>query len=104
MLAGHGVQTATHAIGDTAVGQVLSTLAQLPHGARRGHRLEHIEPLPDRLVPEFTRHGVTAFMQPMHAAEDTPRRPQRQLVAEARHRTGRSGMALPRPASCRHGG
>lgn len=70
-LARHGVQTATHAIGDAAVRHVLATMATLPAGARRGHRIEHIETLPDHLVPEFVRHDVTASMQPTHATDYT---------------------------------
>ncbi|HET6876031.1 MAG TPA: amidohydrolase [Jatrophihabitans sp.] len=70
-LAANGVQTATHAIGDAAVGHVLATMATLPAGARRGHRIEHIETLPDNLVAEFARHDVTASMQPTHATDYT---------------------------------
>ncbi|WIM98457.1 amidohydrolase [Actinoplanes oblitus] len=63
-----GVPTATHAIGDAAVRHVLDSLA----GSRRiGHRIEHLETLPDDLLPRFAELGVTASMQPTHCCEFT---------------------------------
>lgn len=67
-LSEHGVQTATHAIGDRAVEFVLDTVASLPAQHRDiTHRIEHIETIPDRLVPRFAELGVPASMQPIHA-------------------------------------
>ncbi|EPD90636.1 hypothetical protein HMPREF1486_05813 [Streptomyces sp. HPH0547] len=67
-LAGAGVPTATHAIGDAAVSYALDQLAPLgatPSGAR--HRIEHIETAPDELIRKFAASGVAASMQPSHA-------------------------------------
>ncbi|KIP51799.1 amidohydrolase [Leucobacter komagatae] len=67
-LAERGIQTATHAIGDRAVEFVLDTVASLPEHARGvTHRIEHIETIPDHLVPRFAELGVPASMQPIHA-------------------------------------
>lgn len=69
-LADHGVPTATHAIGDAAVRWALETLsaaAPLESGAR--HRIEHIETVPDDLVPLFAQHHVVASMQPTHCSD-----------------------------------
>lgn len=63
-----GVQTATHAIGDRAVEFVLDTVQSIPASVRRvTHRIEHIETIPDRLIPRFAELGVPASMQPIHA-------------------------------------
>lgn len=67
-LAERGIQTATHAIGDRAVEFVLDTVASLPEHARTvTHRIEHVETIPDDLVPRFAELGVPASMQPIHA-------------------------------------
>ena len=66
-LAGNGVPTVTHAIGDAGIRYALETLggvATPPSGVL--HRIEHIETLPADLVGEFARHGVVASMQPTH--------------------------------------
>ena len=66
-LAAHGVQTATHAIGDAGVRHVLDTLEGVDtHGVM--HRVEHIETLPASQVPRFAALGVAASMQPTHSA------------------------------------
>jgi hypothetical protein len=71
-LARLGVPTATHAIGDAAVGHVLDALATLPPGTpRRRHRIEHLETLPADLLPRFAALGVVASMQPSHATDYT---------------------------------
>lgn len=63
-----GVPTATHAIGDRTVEFVLDTVASLPaHLPRVAHRIEHVETIPDRLLPRFRELGVAASMQPIHA-------------------------------------
>lgn len=74
-LAESGVPTATHAIGDRAVEFVLDTVAALPEHARHPgvtHRIEHIETIPDRLLPRFAELGVPASMQPIHAFAQRP--------------------------------
>lgn len=65
-----GIRTTTHAIGDAGVEYVLDVIAETtqPHAAgdEPGHRVEHIETLPDRLVPRFTEVGAAVSMQPRH--------------------------------------
>ncbi|MGX2997626.1 amidohydrolase [Streptomyces sp. JNUCC 64] len=63
-----GVRTATHAIGDAAVRHVLDTVASLGPGGRGRHRIEHIETVPDDVLPRFAGLGVSASMQPPHGA------------------------------------
>ncbi|MFH9064371.1 amidohydrolase [Streptomyces coeruleorubidus] len=63
-----GVRTATHAIGDAAVRHVLDVVEGLGPGGRGAHRIEHIETVPDELLPRFARLGVAASMQPPHTA------------------------------------
>ncbi|MFD4576321.1 amidohydrolase [Streptomyces sp. NPDC058417] len=63
-----GVRTATHAIGDAAVRHVLDTVAALGPGGRHRHRIEHIETVPDDLLPRFAQTGTAASMQPPHTA------------------------------------
>ena len=65
-----GVPTATHAIGDAAVRHVLDCLAGLGRPRAR-HRIEHIETIPDDLVPRFAALDVAASMQPSHATDYT---------------------------------
>jgi predicted amidohydrolase YtcJ len=67
-LAGHGVPTATHAIGDAAVRHVLAALEAAPATAAGPHRIEHLETLPAELVPAFVRQNVVASMQPTHCS------------------------------------
>ncbi|MEU9991372.1 amidohydrolase [Streptomyces sp. NPDC048045] len=61
-----GVRTATHAIGDAAVRHVLDTVAALGPGGHGAHRIEHIETVPDDLLPRFGELGVAASLQPPH--------------------------------------
>ena len=63
-----GVRTATHAIGDAAVRHVLDVVEGLGPGGRGAHRIEHVETVPDELLPRFARLGVAASMQPPHTA------------------------------------
>lgn len=67
----HGIRTTTHAIGDAAVEFVLEVIAETkqPHvtvEGEPGHRVEHIETLPDHLVSRFNDVGAAASMQPRH--------------------------------------
>lgn len=65
-----GIRTTTHAIGDAGVEYVLDVIGETtqPHvtDGDPGHRIEHIETLPDRLVPRFTEVGAAVSMQPRH--------------------------------------
>lgn len=71
-LDGEGVRTTTHAIGDEAVAYVLEAIATAPSrvgptgAGRTGHRVEHIETIPDDLVGRFAELDVAASMQPTH--------------------------------------
>ncbi|MFS0732203.1 amidohydrolase [Microbacterium sp. 1P10UB] len=68
----HGIPTATHAIGDRGVAFVLDALEALgPQVAAGAHRIEHIETIPDDVVPRFAQLGVVASMQPVHGTHHT---------------------------------
>lgn len=58
-----GFQLATHTIGDAAA---RFTLGAYIRAGGSGHRLEHLETLPDDLVRSIPRAGVIASMQPVH--------------------------------------
>lgn len=63
----HGISTATHAIGDASVRCALDVISGLRHaGSSVVHRIEHIETVPDDLVPRFAEVGAAACMQPTH--------------------------------------
>jgi len=85
-----GMDVATHAIGDRGVRLALDAYeaAQERNGGRRGrrHRVEHIEVIHPRDIPRFGQLGVTASMQPLHAAPTTDPRfsPWTRLVGPAR--------------------
>ena len=67
-----GVPTATHAIGDRAVAFVLDTFESFESGEVKGsHRIEHIETIPDDLVPRFAELGIAASMQPVAGTHHT---------------------------------
>ncbi|MFT4010140.1 MAG: amidohydrolase family protein [Nocardioidaceae bacterium] len=63
-----GVNCAVHAIGDRGVRQVLEIFAELrqAYGPLARHRIEHIETIPDELVPAFGSDAAAASMQPLH--------------------------------------
>lgn len=70
-----GIAVAIHAIGDRAVRVSLDAIegardadAGAPHALR--HRLEHIQLVRTEDVARFAQLGVTASMQPIHAAQD----------------------------------
>ncbi|HVH24472.1 MAG TPA: amidohydrolase [Pseudonocardia sp.] len=69
-LAGLGVPTVTHSIGDRGTRYVLGALSGLPVG-RVPHRVEHVETLPAELVARFAEQGVVASMQPLHCTRFT---------------------------------
>ncbi|MDS2172703.1 amidohydrolase [Nesterenkonia sp. CL21] len=67
-----GIPTATHAIGDHGVRFTLDALeAAGVRTATATHRIEHIETIPDELVPRFADLGVAASMQPIHGTHHT---------------------------------
>lgn len=66
-----GFQVALHAIGDGAVRMALDALAHLgPDGARRRHRVEHVEVVSPRDVERFVQTGAVASMQPSQLMSD----------------------------------
>lgn len=70
-----GLQIAVHAIGDAAVRRALDGFAHAErvNGRRDSrHRIEHIELLHPDDLPRFHELGVTASMQPLHAAVSEP--------------------------------
>ncbi len=70
-----GLQVTVHAIGDGAVRRTLDgyTYAQRINGRRDlRHRIEHIEVLNLADLPRFKELGITASMQPLHAAISAP--------------------------------
>ncbi len=66
-----GIPTATHAIGDRAVRFALDVVEEVGRVPRAPHRIEHLESIPDDLVPRFARLGVVASLQPVHATRQT---------------------------------
>jgi len=85
-----GMDVATHAIGDRGVRLALDAYEAARHanGGRRGRRgrVEHIEVVHPDDIPRFGQLGVTASMQPLHAAPTTDPRfsPWTRLVGPAR--------------------
>ena len=77
--ASHGFQIATHAIGDAANAQVISTYEQLARkypGDRRW-RIEHFQIADPADIPRLAPAGIIASMQPTHQTSD-------RLMAEKR--------------------
>jgi predicted amidohydrolase YtcJ len=67
-----GIPTATHAIGDGGVRFVLQCFRALgDRVSAAAHRIEHIETIPDDLVPMFAEVGIAASMQPIHGTHHT---------------------------------
>ncbi|MFI0372214.1 amidohydrolase [Actinomadura sp. 1N219] len=64
-LAGEGIQTVTHAIGDAAVKHALDALETAGPSSVR-HRIEHIETVTRAQIDRFASLGVVASMQPGH--------------------------------------
>lgn len=66
---------AVHAIGDRGIRLTLDAYeaAQQQNGGRRGrrHRVEHIETVQPSDIPRLGQLGITASMQPLHAAPTT---------------------------------
>jgi len=74
-----GFQIATHAIGDAANAQMISTYEQLSHkyGRDRRWRIEHFQIVDPADIPRLAPAGIIASMQPTHQTSD-------RLMAEAR--------------------
>src|SRR3954468_7969575 len=74
-----GFQIATHAIGDAANAQVISTYEQLSrkYGTNRRWRIEHFQIVDPADIPRLAPAGIIASMQPTHQTSD-------RLMAEAR--------------------
>lgn len=66
-----GIPTATHAIGDRAVRTALDVIEETGHALSAPHRIEHLESIPDDLLPRFAALGVVAGLQPVHATRMT---------------------------------
>ena len=75
----NNLQVATHAIGDAANAQVLSSIEELSQtykGDRRW-RIEHAQIVDPADLPRFGQNGIIASMQPVHQTSD-------RVMAEAR--------------------
>lgn len=66
-----GIPTATHAIGDQAVRHALDVIAEIGPVDAAPHRIEHIESIPDDLLPRFAELDVVASLQPVHGTRHT---------------------------------
>ena len=65
-----GVPTATHAIGERGIREVVETLAALPDTGVQ-HRIEHIESVPKDIINQLGAAGIAASMQPTHCTHYT---------------------------------
>ena len=81
-----GFQVATHAIGDAANAQVISTYESLSrqYGTDRRWRIEHAQVVDPVDIPRIAPAGIIASMQPTHQTSD-------RLMAEKR--LGRDRLA-----------
>jgi hypothetical protein len=77
--ASHGFQIATHAIGDAANAQVISTYEAMSkkYGKDRRWRIEHFQIVDPADIPRLAPAGIIASMQPTHQTSD-------RLMAEKR--------------------
>lgn len=77
--ASHGFQVATHAIGDAANAQIISTYEKLhaKYSGDRRWRIEHFQIVDPADIPRLKPAGIIASMQPTHQTSD-------RLMAEAR--------------------
>ncbi|MHC6175909.1 amidohydrolase [Glutamicibacter sp. X7] len=64
------VPTATHAIGERGIREVVQTLAALPSNGVQ-HRIEHIESVPRPVIDQLAAAGIAASMQPTHCTHYT---------------------------------
>ena len=77
--AASGFQLATHAIGDSAIAQVIGVYEQLSkkNGRDRRWRIEHLQIADPKDIPRLAPAGIIASMQPTHETSD-------RLMAEKR--------------------
>jgi predicted amidohydrolase YtcJ len=70
--ASHGFQIATHAIGDAANAQVISTYETMSrkYGRDRRWRIEHFQIVDPADIPRIAPAGIIASMQPTHQTSD----------------------------------
>jgi predicted amidohydrolase YtcJ len=70
--ASHGFQIATHAIGDAANAQVISTYEAMSrkYGRDRRWRIEHFQIVDPADIPRIAAAGIIASMQPTHQTSD----------------------------------
>ena len=70
--ASHGFQIATHAIGDAANAQVISTYEAMSrkYGRDRRWRIEHFQIVDPADIPRIAPAGIIASMQPTHQTSD----------------------------------
>jgi predicted amidohydrolase YtcJ len=70
--ASHGFQIATHAIGDAANAQVISTYETMSRKYGRDHRwrIEHFQIVDPADIPRIAPAGIIASMQPTHQTSD----------------------------------
>ena len=87
-----GFQIATHAIGDAANAQMISTYEQLhrKYPGDRRWRIEHFQIVDPVDIPRLAPAGIIASMQPTHQTSD-------RLMAEAR--LGPNGSREPMPGN-----
>lgn len=69
-LSAAGVPTATHAIGERGIREVVETLAALPDTGVQ-HRIEHIESVAKDIIDQLGAAGIAASMQPTHCTHYT---------------------------------
>lgn len=65
-----GVPTATHAIGERGIREVVETLAALDDTGVQ-HRIEHIESVAKDIIDQLGAAGIAASMQPTHCTHYT---------------------------------
>lgn len=86
----HDLQLCIHAIGDRANAEVLALYERVLGGAGSGParrwRIEHAQHIDPADIPAFSRLGVIAAMQAVHAVSDGPWVPLR--IGETRSREG----------------
>jgi len=83
-------QSAIHAIGDGANGDVLAAINELSetYNGDRRWRIEHAQIIDPADIPDFGKHGVIASVQPLHQTSD-------RLMAERRLGPDRLEGAYP---------
>jgi hypothetical protein len=94
-----GFQIATHAIGDAANAQMISTYEQLrrKYPGDRRWRIEHFQIVDPADIPRLAPAGIIASMQPTHQTSD-------RLMAEARLGTKRLAGAYAWQSVLKSGG